>query len=274
MEPNSTSEIQISFHSAERATMEGGDGAYIFFFTVMNLRPKRAKLFVSPSLYTTQEGEEIDQDVWLAGIGNGGSGFTLSSGTFKKIGCVYYDRKLPRFSNGDKLLLTAWIDASSISHDFLFECTDAPKKKFELLSSSLEPRLATEQELTTPSKSGGDNSELTHLVERLEVLEEDFGVSVEGIYFTWSMDYANRYQVNFNFDVIATNRDRVNEIMAKTINEGFKIQVNFYNQNGQLISAEENYISQEKFPGFCSVSSRATMNQIPSRIRLFPIKCT
>ena len=138
MEPNGTPEIQISFHAAESATMKSDDGAYIFYFTVMNIRPKRAKLFVSPSLYTTQEGEEIDQDVWLAGIGNGGSGFTLSSGTFKKIGCVYYDRKLPRFSNGDKLQLTAWIDGGHIRHEFIFECIDAAAKKFELLSFLLE----------------------------------------------------------------------------------------------------------------------------------------
>lgn len=271
MDSQSTAEIQISFHSAESATMNNGESAYIFYFSVKNLRLKRAKLFVSASTYTTQEGEEIDQDVWLTGLGNGVEGFTLSSGTFKKIGCVYYKSKLPRFSNGDKILLTAWIDGGSISHEILFEGTDASHNKFQFLSSTLEPRVASEQELATPSKHDGGNSELTHLVERFEIIEEDFGVSFEGIYFTWSNDYENRFQVKFNSDVIATNRDRINEIMDKHPFKCFCVQVNFYNQNGQLIASNMNYINQDCFPGICSVSSQETMDQIPHRIRLFPI---
>lgn len=272
MDSNSTAKIQISFNSAGSATLEGGESAYVFYFAVKNLRSERAKLFVSGSVYTTQEGEEIDQDVWLTGLGNGVHGFTLSSGTFKKIGCIYYDRKLPRISNGDKIMLTAWIDGDSISYEILFECTDAINNEFQFLSSLQAPRVGSEQGLITPAKSVGENSELTHLVERLEIIEEDFGVSIEGIYFTWSMDYENRYQVNFNFDVIATNRDRINEIMTGSGVEGFHIQASFYNQNGQLICTDKPFIYQEEFPGFYSTSRHAVMDEIPARIRLFPVK--
>lgn len=120
MDSTSTAEIQISFQSAESASMNGGEDAYIFYFAAKNLCPKRAKLFVSPAIYLTQEGEEIDQDVWLAGLGNGVGGFTLSSGTFKKIGCVFFKSKLPRFSGGDKIRLIAWIDGGNSSHEILF----------------------------------------------------------------------------------------------------------------------------------------------------------
>ena len=272
MDSQSTAEIQISFHSAESATMNNGESAYIFYFSVKNLRLKRAKLFVSASTYTTQEGEEIDQDVWLTGLGNGVEGFTLSSGTFKKIGCVYYKSKLPRFSNGDKILLTAWIDGGSISHEILFECTDASHNKFQFLSSSQEPRVASEQAFATPSKPDGGNSELTHLVERFEVLEDDFGVSFEGIYFTWSMDYENRCQVDFNFDVVATNRDRISKIISESRVEGFQIQASFYNKDAQLISTNKQDITQQEFQGFCSTSGHAVMDGIPARIRLFPVR--
>lgn len=272
MDSNSTEKIQISFNSAGSATLEGGEGAYVFYFAVKNLRSERAKLFVSGSVYTTQEGEEIDQDVWLTGLGNGVHGFTLSSGTFKKIGCIYYDRKLPRISNGDKIMLTAWIDGDSISHEILFECTDAINNEFQFLSTSREPRVASEQALATPSKSDGGNSELTHLVERLEVLEEDFGVSLEGIYFTWSKDYENRCQVDFNFDVVATNRDRIDKVISESRVERFQIQASFYNKNAQLISTNKQDITQQEFQGFCSISSHAVMDEIPARIRLFPVR--
>lgn len=269
MDSTNTAEIEISFHSAESASMQGGEDAYIFYFGVKNLRPKREKLFVSPSIYLTQEGEEVDQDVWLAGLGNGVGGFTLSSGTFKKIGCVFYKSKLPRFSGGDKIRLTAWVDGSNISHEIFFECADATHNKFQLSSSSQEPRFVSEQVLATPSKSDGGNSELTHLVERFEILEDDFGVSFEGLYFTRSMDYQNRCQVDFNFDVVATNRDRINEILTES--EWLTIQTSFYNSNGQLISTDKYHISQKEFPGFCSITRQVCMDDVPTRIRLFPV---
>lgn len=272
MDSNSTEKIQISFHSAESATLEGGVGAYIFYFAVKNLLPQRAKLFVAPPIYLTHVGEEIDQDAWLSGLGNGVEGFTLSSGAFKKTGCIYYDRKLPRISNGDKIMLTGWIDGDSISHEILFECTDATNNEFQFLSSSQAPRVGGEQRLATSSNLGGDNAELTHLVERLEILEEDFGVSIEGIYFTCRRDDANQYTVFFNFDVIATNRDRINEIMAESDAGEFQIQASFYNQNRQLIFTDKSYISQDEFPGFCSKSSYAKVDEIPAHIRLFPVK--
>lgn len=271
MDSSNTAEIEISFDAADSGNTTDGKSAYIFYFNVKNLRPKRANLFLDIATYTTQKGEELDHDAWLIGLGNGVQGFTLSSGTFKKIGCIFYKSKLPRLSGGDKIRLTAWIEGGEIEHEFIFVCTDAPHNKFQFLSSSLEPRVADEPEPTTQSKTAGGNSELTHLVERFEILEEDFGVSFEGIYFTWNTDYDNRYQVNFNFDVIATNRDRINEIMAKSHFQDFRVQVNFYNQNGQLIASEMNEIKQAGFPGFCSVSSQGTMDQIPHRIRLFPI---
>lgn len=261
MEPNSTPEIQISFLSAESATMKSGDGAYIFYFTVMNLRQKRAKLFVSASCYTTQEGEEIDQDVWLTGIGNGGSGFTLSGGAFKKIGCVYYDSKLHRLSNGDKLLLTAWIDKGSISHEFLFQCTDATSKRFELLSSSLEPRVGDEQGAVsqpTPSKK-----EITKLIERLELLEEKFGIAISGLYASCKYEpYGPYHDIKINFDLTSLSGGK--------LERSFNVIASAYNSAGQLLQTGSTRIDADDFMGFSPVSITLHLDQVPDKIRLFP----
>ena len=264
MQINDKSEIQISFLSAESATMKSEDSAYIFYFSVTNLRPKRAKLFVSPSCYTTQEGEEIDQDVWLAGIGNGGSGFTLSGGAFKKIGCVYYDRKFHRLSNGDKLLLTAWIDNGNSSHEFIFECTDAPNKKFELLSSSLEQRVENEQvsiSQSTPSKS---KKEITKIIERLELLEEKFGIAISGMYANYeSGDRSFPHMVNINFDLTSLSGGK--------LERSFHIFASVYNSMGQLLETKSIRINADDFIGFSSVSiNLRDLDQAPEKIRLFP----
>jgi hypothetical protein len=265
MQTNDRPEIQISFLSAESATMKSNDGAYIFYFTVTNLRPKRAKLFVSPSCYTTQEGEEVDQDVWLAGVGNGGSGFTLSGGAFKKIGCVYYDRKFHRLSNGDKLLLTAWIENGNNSHEFLFECTDAPNKNFELLSSSLEPRAGDEEGSVSQSTPSKQKKEITKIIERLELLEEKFGIAISGLYSTCRYEpYGTPpyHEVKINFDLTSLSDGK--------LERSFNVIASAYNSAGQLLKTDSTRIYADDFMGFSPVSITLHLDQVPEKIRLFP----
>lgn len=264
MQNNATPEIQISFLSAEKATMESQVGAYIFYFNVMNLHPKRATLFVSLSCYTSKNGEEMDQDVWLTGLGNGGSGFTLSGGAFKKIGCVYYDSKIQRLSNGDKLLLTAWAANGCNSHEFLFKCTDALNEKFELLSSSLEPRVGDEQGSDFLSAPIESTKEITKIIERLELLEEKFGVTISGLYANHkSGNPVYPHIVKINFDLVSLNGGK--------LERSFKMIASVYNSAGQLLVTEKAYIVADDFMGFEPVSITIhEVDQAPGKIRLFP----
>lgn len=267
MDTIGSAEIQISFDSAESATMVGGEGAYIFRFDVKNLHSKRAKIFVSSPIYTTCEGEEIDQDAWLAGLGNGVNGFTLSSGTFKKIGCVYYDSKLPRISKGDKLQLTAWIDGGHLLHEFIFECVDAAAKSFELISSTLESEAVDGTGLVAPSAASNqdeDKAEITHLVEQLELMEEKFNISIDGLYATCEKQAWRKvpnYEIKLNFDVAGTGAD---------LQQSFHIRANAYNAQGQLLGTKTTFIHAENFFGFQSEAIQFEIDHPPIKLRLFP----
>jgi hypothetical protein len=264
MQKSDMPEIQVSFLSAQSSTLKNKDGAYIFYFNVTNLLPKRAKLFMQLSCYMTKNKEEIDQDYWLSGFGNGGDGFTLSGGSFKKIGCIYLISKLQRFSVGDKMLLTAWIANGSNNHEFIFECTNVINKEFKLLSSSLEPRVEDVQSSVsqfTPSKS---IKEITKIIERLELLEEKFGIKISGLYANYEVgDPTFPHIVKINFDIAS--------LSGVKLECSFKVIASFYNSADQLLLTKSTYIDANTFMGFSPISMNFfELDQAPVKIRLFP----
>ena len=256
MEPDNDQEreIEISFDYVESATMRGDDaGAFIFYFNVKNLSSKRAKLFVSTAAYTTALDEEIDQDVWLSGIGNGVAGFFVTASAFKKIGCVYYTRKLPKLFDGDKIRLSGRPDKGCNNYHFVFHCVDAPNNKYELLSSSVEPIHAEESKF-----------EITHLVERLELLEDKLGVRFEGLYVVCTKRTSETpadYVVEANFDVVG---------MGATLERSFSPRLNAYNAEGQLLNTATSFIHNGNFVGIESCQVELICDMAPVRLRLFP----
>lgn len=259
MASKSSPEIQVTFNYADTCEMQSGNSGYVIYFNVTNLVPQPTKIFVSPSSYTTKKGEEIDQDVFLNGLGEGG--FSLSSGNFKKIACVYFKGSLARFSTGDKLRLTAWIDGGSISHEFLFECTDAPNKKFELLSSSLEARVGDEQGAISPPTPS--KKEITNIVERLELLEEKFGIAISGLYASCKYEpYGPYHEIKINFDLISLSGGK--------LERSFWMLTSAYNSAGQLLETGKTHIDTDNFMGFSPVSITLYLDQMPEKIRLSP----
>lgn len=258
MKSNSIQEINITFdHVEKRSTISGQ--AYVIYLNVKNLRSERSKLFVSP-LYTTQKGEEIDIDLWDAGFGNGKEGFTINSETFKKIGCFYWYSKLPQITHGDKLILEAWIENGSTIHEFIFECIDATKNKFKLLSTLLNP--VSVGHLST----NGVPKEITHLVERLELIEEKFNISIEGIYATCCFYdlksfTISSYEVELKFDVIGN---------GIALDRNFSIRANVYNTQSQLLGTQTTFIRKDQFVGFATQKINISVNQFPMKLRLFP----
>jgi hypothetical protein len=116
-------------------------------------------------------------------------------------------------------------------------------------------------EVSAPNKV----NEITHLVERLELLEEKFGIAISGVYATcqyvpnWDPPY---YHVIVNFEVAS--------LSGGELKQDLKILATAYNADGQLLEKKWGYLLQEKFLGFSPESITAELNQAPTRIRLFP----
>jgi len=108
--------------------------------------------------------------------------------------------------------------------------------------------------------------EITKNIERLELLEEKFGIAISGIYASCEATPWNRptsdYIVSVNFDMASLN--------GGALGRSFKICASAYNSTGQLLGKLESYIDKEDFMGFASINITLYLDQAPEKVRLFP----
>lgn len=104
-------------------------------------------------------------------------------------------------------------------------------------------------------------NEITHVVERLELLEEKFDITISGLYANVTTE-SGLYYVTINFDLTSLSDDK--------LERGFKVVASAYNSAGQLLSTHSNYINADNFMGFSPVSFFFGVDQVPEKIRLFP----
>lgn len=105
-------------------------------------------------------------------------------------------------------------------------------------------------------------NEITNKVERLELMEEKFGISIDGLYVTCEkIEYGNyQYVINATFDVSGTGVE---------IQESLSIRLNAYNETGQLLGIGKAFINED-FMGFDSKDITLHVDQEPARLRLYP----
>jgi len=106
--------------------------------------------------------------------------------------------------------------------------------------------------------------EITNIVERLELLEEKFGIAISGLYADRGTARINGVEgfvyIRINFDLTSNKLESDVWMIASA-----------YNSAGQLLDTHSDVIYAKDFNGFISVSmSLSNLNQIPARIRLFP----
>ena len=114
--------------------------------------------------------------------------------------------------------------------------------------------------------SSAAKKEITEIIERLELLEEKFGISISGIYASCEETPWNKptgdYRVIVNFDISSLNGDA----LARSLH----ICASAYNSAGQLLSKQQSHIDKDDFAGFASIDITLYLDQMPERIRLFP----
>lgn len=112
-----------------------------------------------------------------------------------------------------------------------------------------------------------EKSEVTSIIERLELLEEKLGISLSGLYASIEQRaWANPsdFGLCINFDVLSTG--------GEPLHESFYIRAAAYNEAGQVIGKDDVFIHNADFSGFDSKSINMVAAQRPVKIRLFPAK--
>lgn len=115
------------------------------------------------------------------------------------------------------------------------------------------------------SASLSTKQEITNIIERLELLEEKFGIALSGVYATceprtWSTPL--EYGVTINCDVSSAS--------GGGLARNFNVRASAYNAAGQMIGTTSSYISKDNFIGFESISMTLYLDQPPEKVRLFP----
>lgn len=114
-------------------------------------------------------------------------------------------------------------------------------------------------EYTAPSRD-----EVTTIVERLELLEEKFGIALSALYASYVYRPQNEtpHFVTINFDVTSTSGGKLEQSLY--------VRASAYNEAGQMLETSPAYIDSEEFMGFSSYSIHLFLDQPPTKIRLFP----
>lgn len=253
-------DVEVRFDSAESISLASGEDAFIFYLNIKNNLPKEICVKVPLATYLTAQGEEIEQDFWLTGLINGSSGATIRSKAFKKMGVIISLKKLKEISSGDRLYVILDLDNPSMRFSFGFVCGDESKAEFLLCESNQD----TVDQVSKERESS--KRDITKCIERLELLEEQFGIAISGLYATCIYQPHGTppyYEVKINFDVTS--------LTGSALERNFMLSASAYNPAGQLLDTSSSYIDKEDFLGFGPRSITAHLDQQPARIRLFPV---
>jgi ankyrin repeat protein len=113
--------------------------------------------------------------------------------------------------------------------------------------------------------SSATKQEITKLIERLELLEEKFGIAISGLYATCKYEsYGSPpyHKIEINFDLTSLSDGK--------LERSFNVIASAYNSAGQLLKTDSTRIYADDFMGFSPVSITLHLDQSPEKIRLFP----
>lgn len=141
---------------------------------------------------------------------------------------------------------------------------DSEKKEIAAFLQSVGGVSGKRDEVTALHDSPTTKQEITKSIERLELLEEKFGIAISGLYASYEYDaaYANAHRVRINFDLTSLNGGQ--------LERNFKVIASAYNSAGQLLGTDTTYIDADDFMGFSPTSITLALDQMPEKIRLFP----
>ena len=145
-----------------------------------NNQSKQVRVELPFSTYVTAKREEVEQDVWLAGLVIGGKGATIRAGAHRKIGLVFHKSKLPAISIDDQLYVVVELPKTLLQYTFAFRCSDQARRKFVLVEVKMQP--SNKNEINRNVSIGSDIP--AHAVEifyRLDRLESRFEESINQI---------------------------------------------------------------------------------------------
>jgi hypothetical protein len=266
-----TCPFDVTVSSIESRTVDETVPVFVIFLDIRNISEKRIKVEFPFTSYVTKKGHEFNQDYWLTRFANGAEGISIKSGAYKQAGLIFYKDKLNKISVGDELTLDTTVSPQNIKYIIALRCESIDPYTFNPIPVEQEelPQAETKS-VVNPAAAANENDgqkrEITSIIERLELIEDKMGVSLGGIYATIEKSsWKNKhFELCINFDILSSSGD--------PLENSFSIQGVAYNEIGQSLGIGTQYIDCDKFFGLASESITITVDQVPAKIRLYPVR--
>ena len=232
----------------------------VISINIKNLTEMPLKLFVPLSFYRSDDDLEIDQKYWFEGLSGieEAEGLVIKPKTLKG-GKASFISNLP-----EKGLWSINIVVPERKSQYFISYRYERCEPLHFPLISVEQKEYDLPKLLALAPSTGAIREVTSNVERLELIEDKFGIGISGVYASTQAMAEDQFLVRINFDISSSD--------GEPLKQSFYIHATAYNKAGQAIGMENIFVHQPDFFGFDSRSLLFYIDQPLEKIRLFPKK--
>lgn len=223
---------------------------HIFYLEIGNQTDRDATFEVAESIYVTKDKEQLERGGFYLGYSLSG---IVKAGARRKAGIIFFKNRLPKIRAGDQLFIDVVLsDRPKISLRFGYR----PREEGWLL---LERNVEEVDTKPTPKEL---SELLTEGIERLDVLEERLGVSLENLYVAVDNDYSS---IRITGELHASS--------GTALSHDLEVVAAMYDENGRLVKTTSRSFLEKIFFGFDVVNLstyEAGLALRVRKIRVFP----
>lgn len=229
------------------------DYDFVFFLKIFNKSSNKRQVKVNKAIYLTKGKEQLDQDSWKDGYLNDKD--VLFGNAFKIAGLEFKKEKLKAVKEGDSIYTTIELPDEGSAMNISFKKNGNDWDIVEIEQSEIKIKLTPEQLASSILKK----------IERMEILEENLGITFENISVVC--------KINDDLDDIKIFLE-VHPITGTTVKDSFYIKCVNYGYDGSIIAEQGNYVNHREFFGFelFEMSLYHVVHEEINKIRIYPTK--
>ena len=239
--------IEVTKH-VKQSYAKGGTGNTIFY-NIVNQTQKRIHIIVRDEFVVNENNALFGKDFYLTGFLVGDT--SIIAGAFKTEGAIFLDSTCGEIKDKCKTGLSVTDETNGFNYDALFTLDN---DKWQLISCDVEERGKKPDKRTIEAK-------LKKSLERLDLFEEKLGVRLDNISIRTEATY-NQLSVFGEIYSLSTG----------PLTQSLVVNVNLYNSDGEIVSTQKSYLSNEKFLGYDTFECTFFQEQIAlitNKIRVF-----
>ena len=203
----------------------GGEGNTIYF-KISNQTPNKIDIIIKEIYKINNKNAQFDKDYWLNGFKIEDT--SIKSGVYKTAGAIFLNSVSENIDTNCKIGITVHDKTNGLLYDAIFILNE--NNGWSLV------RCDVNEEIKIPKKSTLE-TKLKNSIERLELFEEKLGVRLDNL----SVIIDDKYKINVLGEIFSTD---------ESLNQNIFLNVNLYNQDGDLINTKKRYFNKENFMGY------------------------